>query len=202
MNTKHTFWTLCSQYDKIEVPIIQRDYAQGRETPEVIRLRKKFINDFLLNSILNNQKVELDFVYGSVLIEKKDDDKKRIFIPLDGQQRLTTLYLLHFFIALKEKRVHEILLILNKFNYETRPSAHDFCKKLINELKLNISYYDKFLISFKISNILKDNNYLNKISLLRILERKIEKRKFENKKRGFFNDLKKHFEEKSKKLIL
>ena len=136
MNTKHTFWTLCSQYDKIEVPIIQRDYAQGRETPEVIRLRKKFINDFLLNSILNNQKVELDFVYGSVLIEKKDDDKKRIFIPLDGQQRLTTLYLLHFFIALKEKRVHEILLILNKFNYETRPSAHDFCKKLINEFEV------------------------------------------------------------------
>ena len=136
MNTKHTFWTLCSQYDKIEVPIIQRDYAQGRETPEVIRLRKKFINDFLLNSILNNQKVELDFVYGSVLIEKKDDDKKRIFIPLDGQQRLTTLYLLHFFIALKEKRVHEILLVLNKFNYETRPSAHDFCNKLINEFKV------------------------------------------------------------------
>jgi len=136
MNTKHTFWTLCNQYDKIEVPIIQRDYAQGRETPEVIRLRKKFIDDFLLNSILNNQKVELDFVYGSVLIEKKDDDRKRIFIPLDGQQRLTTLYLLHFFIALKEKRVDEILSVLNKFNYETRPSAHDFCKKLINEFKV------------------------------------------------------------------
>ena len=161
MNTKHTFWTLCSQYDKIEVPIIQRDYAQGRETPEVIRLRKKFINDFLLNSILNNQKVELDFVYGSVLIEKKDDDKKRIFIPLDGQQRLTTLYLLHFFIALKEKRVHEILLILNKFNYETRPSAHDFCKKLINEFEVENVENIYIHIRYDIYNI--DIDYLYEI---------------------------------------
>lgn len=136
MNTKHTFWTLCTIYDKIEVPVIQRDYAQGRETPEVIRLRKKFIDDFLLNSILRNQKVELDFVYGSVLTEIKDNGKKKIFIPLDGQQRLTTLYLLHFFIALKENRVSEILDVLKRFSYETRPSAHDFCKKLITEFKV------------------------------------------------------------------
>ena len=110
MNTKHTFLTLCNKYDKIEVPIIQRDYAQGRETPDVIRLRKKLIDEFLINALVENQKIELDFVYGSILIEKKDEDKKKIFIPLDGQQRLTTLYLLHFFVALKEKRIGEIML--------------------------------------------------------------------------------------------
>ncbi|WP_405570218.1 DUF262 domain-containing protein [Winogradskyella sp. Asnod2-B02-A] len=131
MSNKHTFWTLCNIYDKIEVPIIQRDYAQGRNTPEVIRVRNKFINEFLITSLLNGEKVELDFVYGSILSENKDGENKDIFIPLDGQQRLTTLFLLHFFIALKEKKINEIRHVLNKFTYETRPSAHDFCTKLI-----------------------------------------------------------------------
>ena len=148
MNTKHTFLTLCNKYDKIEVPIIQRDYAQGRETPDVIRLRKKFIDEFLINALVENQKIELDFVYGSILIEKKDEDKKKIFIPLDGQQRLTTLYLLHFFVALKEKRIGEIQESLNKFNYETRPSAHDFCTKLINVFEVK----DIKKIKFDITN--------------------------------------------------
>lgn len=133
MNSKHTFWTLCNQYDKLEVPIIQRDYAQGRNTSEVIRVRNKFINEFLIDALLNEKKVELDFVYGSILSEKKEDEVKSIFIPLDGQQRLTTLFLLHFFIALKEKRIDEIRNILGRFTYETRPTAHDFCIKLIGK---------------------------------------------------------------------
>jgi len=148
MNTKHTFLTLCNKYDKIEVPIIQRDYAQGRETPDVTRLRKKFIDEFLINALVEKQKIERDFVYGSILIEKKDEDKKKIFIPLDGQQRLTTLYLLHFFVALKEKRIGEIQESLNKFNYETRPSAHDFCTKLMNVFEVK----DIKNIKFDITN--------------------------------------------------
>lgn len=133
MYIKHTFWTLCQYYSKIEIPIIQRDYAQGRNTSDVIRVRDKFINQFLISSLLDGKKIELDFVYGSVLTEKKHDGEENIFIPLDGQQRLTTLFLLHFFVALKEKRLDEVRPILSKFTYETRPSAHDFCNKLINE---------------------------------------------------------------------
>jgi hypothetical protein len=136
MSTKHTFWTLSNKYDKIEVPIIQRDYAQGRETAEVIRLRNKFINEYLIESLLRGDKIELDFVYGSILLEKKDEESRNIFIPLDGQQRLTTLFLLHFFIALKEKRIDEIRNVLAKFTYETRPSAHDFCTKLIEKFSV------------------------------------------------------------------
>ena len=29
MSSKHTLMSLCQKYDKIEIPIIQRDYAQG-----------------------------------------------------------------------------------------------------------------------------------------------------------------------------
>jgi hypothetical protein len=132
MNNKYTFWELCEKYAKIEVPIIQRDYAQGRETPEVQVLRKKFVNDFLIESLLANEKIELDFVYGSILVEQEEEAKKKIFIPLDGQQRLTTLFLFHVFIAIKEGRLAEIKDTLSRFSYETRPSSHDFCKGLIS----------------------------------------------------------------------
>lgn len=137
MNNKYTFWSLCNSYNKIEIPIIQRDYAQGRQTAEVNILREKFVNDFLIESIINNQFVELDFVYGSILTEIKDDVKQKTFIPLDGQQRLTTLFLLYYFVSVKEKRLNEINETLSKFTYETRPSAHDFCTKLLkfNDVK-------------------------------------------------------------------
>ena len=91
MNNKYTFWDLCKLYDKIEIPIIQRDYAQGRNTADVQKLRDRFINDFLMEAIVKEENIELDFVYGSVLTETKDDLKQTIFIPLDGQQRLTAL---------------------------------------------------------------------------------------------------------------
>ena len=90
MSNKYTFWGLCNTYDKIEVPIIQRDYAQGRNTDDVLKLRNKFVNDYLIKSILKGENIELDFVYGSILIEKKNEVEQKIFIPLDGQQRLTT----------------------------------------------------------------------------------------------------------------
>ena len=136
MNTKHTFWSLCEKYDKIEVPIIQRDYAQGRETLEAIRIRKKFINEYLLDSLIKKEKIELDFVYGSIQIAEKEESKQTIFIPLDGQQRLTTLFLLHWFVAIKENRLDDAKTNLLKFNYETRPSAHDFCTKLIEKCNI------------------------------------------------------------------
>ncbi len=137
MNTKHTFWSLCKKYDKIEVPIIQRDYAQGRETVDVERIRKKFINEYLIDSLLKKEKIELDFVYGTVLVTEKGGSKQEIFIPLDGQQRLTTLFLLHWFIAIKEDRLADAKNNLLKFTYETRPSAHDFCTKLIEKSTIN-----------------------------------------------------------------
>jgi len=131
LQNKLSFWELLGNYSKVEIPIIQRDYAQGRKTSEVAVLREKFIYNFLIESILKDERIELDFVYGSILEEKLDEETKRIFIPLDGQQRLTTLFLLHYFIAVKEGSLDSIKKELAKFTYETRPSAHDFCSKLI-----------------------------------------------------------------------
>lgn len=56
-------------------------------------------------------------------------------IPLDGQQRLTTLFLLHWLLARHAggPRWGEARLILEKFSYETRTSSRDFCRALCLE---------------------------------------------------------------------
>lgn len=124
MKDKYSFWTLCQEYQKIEVPIIQRDYVQGREGEEKIR---ESFSSYLIDNLISNTPVELDFVYGSTI----STENGVTFIPLDGQQRLSTLFLLHWILAVKEGRMHDIKDVLLKFSYETRPSSHDFCKKLV-----------------------------------------------------------------------
>lgn len=126
MSSKHTLMSLCQEYDKIEIPIIQRDYAQGRKKEG--KVRGRFV-EFLIQAFVTQTPVELDFVYGNV---RKEDDKSA-FIPVDGQQRLTTLWLLHWFLAVKEGRLGEIVSWMQKFSYETRPSSHSFCERLLSE---------------------------------------------------------------------
>ncbi len=124
MKTKYTFWELLNNY-KIEIPKIQRDYAQGRKDDTIRKIVDKFLDE-LKNSIRNNEELNLDFVYGRV--------ENDILIPLDGQQRLTTLFLIHWYIALKENKLtDDIKRVLSKFTYETRISSQDFCKNLVAE---------------------------------------------------------------------
>jgi hypothetical protein len=118
---KLTFLELIKKFE-IEIPIIQRDYAQGREGKE--ELRKNFLGALL--DAVKGKELELDFVYGSV--------KDNVLQPLDGQQRLTTLFLLHWFVAVKENKLDdELKKLLIKFTYETRTSSREFCNELINK---------------------------------------------------------------------
>lgn len=109
---------------KIEIPIIQRDYAQGRETKEVNRIREQFIN-VLHRALIGTREdaVQLDFVYGNI-----EDGK---LIPLDGQQRLTTLFLIHWYIAKHEGIEESEYSFLNNFTYKTRFSSQHFCESLV-----------------------------------------------------------------------
>jgi uncharacterized protein with ParB-like and HNH nuclease domain len=123
---KLTFRELISKHN-IEIPIIQRDYAQGREGKE--ELRKSFLTALL--EAVGGKSLELDFVYGSVNI---DENGITTLHPLDGQQRLTTLFLLHWFVAVKENKLDdELKKLLKKFTYETRTSSREFCNDLINK---------------------------------------------------------------------
>lgn len=118
---QYTFQSLFQEIREIEIPIIQRDYAQGRKNEKVNRVRNRFL-DAIFDALNNKKPLTLDFVYGEVENNK--------LIPLDGQQRLTTLFLLHWFIAKKEKIDENEYEFLHHFSYFTRPSSRDFCKKL------------------------------------------------------------------------
>ncbi|MGV0757423.1 GmrSD restriction endonuclease domain-containing protein [Empedobacter brevis] len=118
---KLTFWQLI-QNTKVEIPIIQRDYAQGRQEKKSIR--EKILNSFV-NTIKSNEQLELDFIYGS--------KEKNSMQPLDGQQRLTTLFLLHWYLACKEGKLNEFKEVFYNFTYETRTSSKEFCSELINK---------------------------------------------------------------------
>ena len=119
---KNTLLSLLECYH-IQIPIIQRDYAQGRKGES--NIRHKFISD-LYDTIQKGKYINLDFIYGSV-----NGDKLYL---LDGQQRITTLFLLHWYVAMGEKISPEKYKnTLSKFSYETRSSSREFCHALITK---------------------------------------------------------------------
>lgn len=108
---------------RIKIPLIQRDYAQGRSSNK--SLREEFLKN-IFKYLEEEKELKLDFVYGS--IERENDEIN--FLPLDGQQRLTTLFLLHWYIIKKECNADEIKNFQNgflkKFSYETRDTSRRF----------------------------------------------------------------------------
>ncbi|OEJ13669.1 hypothetical protein BFL38_02665 [Brachyspira hampsonii] len=103
---------------------------------------------YLFNEKYNNDFI-LDIIYGV------NDDN--IFYPIDGQQRLTTLFLFHWYIynCLKEDRT-----FLSNFSYETRITSANFLS-LINSNKINIDF-DKDIISNQITSNISFLNYYRK----------------------------------------
>lgn len=121
---------------RVLIPIIQRDYAQGRKNKTEVR--ETFLSALYQYLEENKPNRDLDFVYGSLSkVENKTD-----FIPLDGQQRLTTLFLLHWYLyqIQDDKNVQncqDFKSALFKdqksmFTYETRTSSSDFCDALMD----------------------------------------------------------------------
>ncbi|MFY0572889.1 DUF262 domain-containing protein [Archangium lansingense] len=107
--------------DRIEIPIIQRDYAQGRDSDAVARIRANFL-DVLHDALTTGSPISLDFVYGDVV--------SGTLRPLDGQQRLTTLFLLHWYLAWRADRLDQEQG-WKRFEYATRPSARRLCACLV-----------------------------------------------------------------------
>ena len=98
---------------------------------EVNRIRARFLDS--LHRAIMDDPITLDFVYGDI-------NADGVMTPLDGQQRLTALFLLHWYAAKKEEIDATEHLCLGNFSYETRYSARDFCSFLI---KFNPSFTKK-----------------------------------------------------------
>ena len=123
-----TFYDIL-RYNEIQIPKIQRDYAQGRTNFECTKKRIDFFN-YLLKKIKGDGAI-LDFAYG-----KKEED---IIELLDGQQRFTTLFLLHAYALKKAKnclekvKYEEAQKYLKRFSYDTRETSKRFCRDIIDE---------------------------------------------------------------------
>ncbi len=124
--------------DRIVIPRIQRAYAQGRDDSHATATRERFLS--AIHKGLIGHGLTLDFIYGNI------QDRK--LIPLDGQQRLTTLWLLHWYAAKKEGIKENYL---SSFSYETRYSARDFTAKLIT--------FDPFPLETSLSAEIKNQGW-------------------------------------------
>ena len=121
-----TFPSLLKKYDKILIPMIQRDYAQGRSDEKAQEVRTNLLKD-----IFEKESVHFDLIFGSCEKRKENNGEKHCFIPIDGQQRLTTLFLLHLYAQNLGRNDED--LDLSKFSYDTRRAAADFCNKVTAE---------------------------------------------------------------------
>ncbi len=127
------FSELLERHGRIRVPLIQRDYAQGRRDQKEVR--DAFLADLHDALLLPVDSValplNLDFIYGSV-----EGENPTSFQPLDGQQRLTTLFLLHWYLAWRDGYSKEFGDLcadggFSRFSYKVRPSSKEFFDELV-----------------------------------------------------------------------
>lgn len=162
INDIKNFSGLLSAYG-VNIPLIQRDYVQGRvhdttklegkgdETSKKLlkkyllerERRDNFVSQLIsaLEDPVSNQ-MQLTFIYGDT--ETIDTNSMRhdvSFIPLDGQQRLTTLFLLAWILMfMQEDEAYktnpffdEFEKGMRSFSYKTRPSSGAFCYSIMND---------------------------------------------------------------------
>lgn len=182
-NKRYSFFQLFSKgieerpgNHKLVIPLIQRDYAQGRENDKATEVRHDFLNQLFDYMTAATGSHDLDFVYGTTSLAT-DAVKKKEFIPLDGQQRLTTLFLIHWYLAIRRKETDESKnflktmqtksgnLIESLFTYRTRSSAMEFCNGIIDE---SFDYSEVFkldpetnkrIYKHKLSDYIRNSNW-------------------------------------------
>lgn len=123
MSIPNTLLKLLTDYS-VEVPRVQRDYVQGRKDEHSTIVRTNLLNDIKRAFEKKSEPLDLNFVYGKISASK--------FYPVDGQQRLTTLFLLHL-LAFSDDLSKTPLLL--KFSYEARTTTRDFFKALVKNRK-------------------------------------------------------------------
>ncbi|MCR4615342.1 MAG: DUF262 domain-containing protein [Clostridiales bacterium] len=131
MSTPRTLLELLSEY-RVIIPRVQRDYVQGRKDEHSTIVRKNLLRDIknAFDSVIDP--LDLNFVYGKTTVDKA-------FFPVDGQQRLTTLFLIHIFAFADDETKDKDFL---KFSYQARTTTRDFFEALVNN-RANIFNYSE-----------------------------------------------------------
>ena len=110
--------------EEVCIPVFQRDYAQGRDTAQAKEIRQHFIEALYKATSPDGQSLSLDLVFTDVAG------------LVDGQQRLTTLFLFYLYHGAEECE-------FANFRYAGRKDVEVFCKELIarwsqGDIKRNI----------------------------------------------------------------
>lgn len=122
-------FALLSRY-RVVIPGIQRHYVQGANNPKAESVRKQFIKEIFTAIEEKQNEFNLHFIYGPINTDGEDS-----FVPVDGQQRLTTLWLIARYAAEKAEPsdCKDLLSLLSRFTYEDRINAKRFCQALTCE---------------------------------------------------------------------
>lgn len=139
----------------LRIPVAQRDYAQGRDGEKFRRQNFLHVIRDALQAGPGSLPLDLDFIYGTLeqpayaSPERPDagppvhrtQGASTFFSVLDGQQRLTTLFLLHWYLALKEGegadfRSRFASCGTSRLTYHTRESARLFFDAMVQERML------------------------------------------------------------------
>ena len=100
----------------IRIPLLQRDYVQGGKESVIV--------PFVDSLIDQSSPSDLNYIYGYT-------DSEGCFIPVDGQQRLTTLWLLYLYASAKAQKADDFRV---DFTFLSREFAQDFCERLKTKL--------------------------------------------------------------------
>lgn len=122
-------FALLSRY-RVVIPGIQRHYVQGANNPKAESVRKQFIKEIFTSIEKKQNEFNLHFIYGPINTDGEDS-----FVPVDGQQRLTTLWLIARYAVEKAEPSNrkDLLRLLSRFTYEDRINAKRFCQALTCE---------------------------------------------------------------------
>ena len=122
-------FALLSRY-RVVIPGIQRHYVQGANNPKAESVRKQFIKEIFTAIEKKQNEFNLHFIYGPINTNGEDS-----FVPVDGQQRLTTLWLIARYAVEKAEPSDrkDLLRLLSRFTYEDRINAKRFCQALTCE---------------------------------------------------------------------
>lgn len=172
---------LLNKYDKIEIPMLQRDYAQGRKSQ--ISIANEFLDAIFAVLEGKRETLHIDFIYGY-----KENNK---FLLIDGQQRITTLWLLHFYIYKKANITN--CKCLEKFSYSVRKSSKKFCKNLLAEdfdlsLKPSVAITKKVGTFESLENLNNDPTIKAMLNMLDLIYERVKNKKdFEKLARNLDN---------------
>ena len=150
----------------ILIPRLQRDYVQGS--------RKSTVISPFLDSLIEKE-CDLNYIYGY--------EEDGCFVPVDGQQRLTTLWLLYLYLYAKCHNTKEFRV---QMKFASREYAEDFCERIHEHLEELLS---KISSNQSLDEIIIDQNWFirswlnnptvsNMLGTLKLINQKINSENF------------------------